>query len=82
VFRSVSIRQRYELRVICFIESYNNRHKMILLTGQTYVCKLQSSLLQSIRITNSDSTFHLIQSTNSSLADCCCRVSCAGHDEM
>jgi hypothetical protein len=49
---------------------------------QTYVCKLQPSLLHSIRITNSNSAFHLIQSTNSCLARCCCRVSRAGHDEM
>jgi len=62
------------LRGLCFIQSYNYRHKTILLTGQTYVCKLQPSLLHSIRITNSNSAFHLIQSTNSSLAGCCCRV--------
>jgi hypothetical protein len=70
------------LRGLCFIESYNYRHKTIFLTRQTYVCKLQPSLLHSIRITNSNSAFHLIQSTNSCLAGCCCLVLRAGHDEL
>jgi hypothetical protein len=70
------------LRGLCFIESHNCRHKTILLTGQTYACKLQPSLLHSIKVTNSNSAFHLIQSTNSSLACSCCRDLCAGHDKM
>lgn len=72
---------RTRLLGLCGVKSYNNPHTVIL-TRQTCVCKLEPSVLHSIRVAISNSAFHLIQSTNSSLSRCRCHVICASDNEM